>query len=234
MQQIKSIIWDVDSTLYRPIPELKPEFDSLFFEYLKIHLPQLSEDERKDRFAAAKKITKASTAALAKLTHQPLTVPAEFIERRSSKNQRLQADPKLINMFRKLLQNPELRQFALRDGTTKDTFVILQKLGLGQIKQRNCEFGPFVKVIGCFDYLNDTKPNLAVFRYFLETFKLSPQETLSVGDRVEIDLIPAKQLGLQTALVWSEENKENLPKEVDYVLSTVYDLPLLLKTASKI
>jgi HAD superfamily hydrolase (TIGR01509 family) len=44
------------------------------------------------------------------------------------------------------------------------------------------------------------KPNLRIFEYAIEKFKLNPETTMFVGDSVIHDIEPAQKLGLQTCL----------------------------------
>jgi len=87
-----------------------------------------------------------------------------------------------------------------------------------------------------FDYLitgsemEEVKPHPYSFRTVVEYLNLPPDQIIMVGDRIAIDLAPAKALGMKTVLVTeklSGLNKRN--KNVDVVLKRIYDLPDLLK-----
>lgn len=48
---------------------------------------------------------------------------------------------------------------------------------------------------------NIRKPSPEIFLRALQNLKLKPQETLMIGDSIEADMIPAKDLGMETGLL---------------------------------
>lgn len=72
------------------------------------------------------------------------------------------------------------------------------------------------------DDIPNRKPALDGFERIIAQTQLSPGEILYVGDRVKADILPAKQLNLQTALVWSES------PEADYSLLRFEELLLVV------
>jgi HAD superfamily hydrolase (TIGR01509 family) len=54
-----------------------------------------------------------------------------------------------------------------------------------------------------------SKPDQRAFLAVLDFFKVKPKETLMVGDEIERDLIPAKNLGMETILIDRENKIEN-------------------------
>jgi len=59
------------------------------------------------------------------------------------------------------------------------------------------------------------KPDPKAFLVVLEKLKLKPKETIMVGDEVERDLIPAKNLGMEAILI----DRENKIKDVSILKS---------------
>jgi len=55
------------------------------------------------------------------------------------------------------------------------------------------------------------KPDERAFLVVLNFFKVKPKETLMVGDEVERDLIPAKEMGMEVILIDREDKIENSP-----------------------
>ncbi|MGT2846535.1 HAD family hydrolase [Streptococcus massiliensis] len=53
------------------------------------------------------------------------------------------------------------------------------------------------------------KPDLAAFQYVLAKEKFQVKHTLMVGDSLTNDILPAKELGLQTAYIGKEQTKES-------------------------
>lgn len=70
---------------------------------------------------------------------------------------------------------------------------------------------------------NIRKPNPLVFRQICDSFGFSPLETISVGDQVSTDIIPAKSIGMKTVLVRGNS------QEADYCINSVDELPELLR-----
>jgi HAD superfamily hydrolase (TIGR01549 family) len=55
------------------------------------------------------------------------------------------------------------------------------------------------------DEVPERKPALHGFERLLELSQLPAADVLYVGDRVQADILPAKSLAMQTALIWSED-----------------------------
>jgi FMN phosphatase YigB (HAD superfamily) len=231
--EIKNIIWDVDGTLYQSTPKLSNEIYEIYVDYLAEHKPQLTREEVKNLFAKTHKQIGTSTASMAYLTKKPIKVPGAYIEKHTTKIDYLNKDTKLIDMFNRLVNDFKINNYICRNGTTNNTLLILKKLGLDQIKAKKCEFGPFVKVVGVFDQLNTTKPKPEVYEYFTNELGLDPNQTLVIGDRPSVDLLPAKKLRMKTALVWQTLIPQEAASYIDYSLPTVYELTTLLNKLLK-
>jgi HAD superfamily hydrolase (TIGR01509 family) len=54
-----------------------------------------------------------------------------------------------------------------------------------------------------------SKPDQRAFLTVLDFFKIEPKEVLMIGDEIERDLIPAKNLGMETILIDRENKIEN-------------------------
>ena len=95
----------------------------------------------------------------------------------------------------------ELRKYkklALLSNSTSNTLDVLKEKNL---------FNFFDKIYLSCDY-SITKPNIDFFKIITKDFNLNPRECMMVGDRVDVDLVPAKELGFITVLVDRENNKE--------------------------
>jgi 2-haloalkanoic acid dehalogenase type II len=66
------------------------------------------------------------------------------------------------------------------------------------------------------------KPNPRIYRTVLQKLGVKPSEALMVGDTPEIDIVPAKKLGMKTALLCREAKKT--VKEVDHVVTSLRQL----------
>lgn len=68
------------------------------------------------------------------------------------------------------------------------------------------------------DDIKERKPELDGFYEMIKRTGLPPAEILYVGDRVSVDIIPAKEVGMKTCLVWSKSN------EADYSFEKFEDI----------
>lgn len=57
------------------------------------------------------------------------------------------------------------------------------------------------------DMVGKRKPETDGYKEILKLSRLQPEEILYVGDRVKADILPAKKLGLQTALLYSRSDE---------------------------
>ena len=68
------------------------------------------------------------------------------------------------------------------------------------------------------DDIKERKPALDGFYEMIERSGLPPKEILYIGDRVKIDILPAKEVGMKTCLVWSKSD------EADYSFEKFEDI----------
>ena len=57
------------------------------------------------------------------------------------------------------------------------------------------------------DDVKERKPKLDGFYEMIRKSALPPEEIMYVGDRIKVDVIPAKKLGMKTCLVWAKSNE---------------------------
>jgi len=77
------------------------------------------------------------------------------------------------------------------------------------------------------DDISKRKPDPEGFRKMIELTKLLPNEIMYVGDRVDVDVKPAKELGMKTCIVWSSS------KESDYSVLTFPELKEVIVTSTR-
>ncbi len=68
------------------------------------------------------------------------------------------------------------------------------------------------------DDIKERKPALDGFYLMIKKSGLPPKEILYVGDRVNVDVLPAKQVGMKTCLVWDKSD------EADYSFEKFEDI----------
>ncbi len=237
--KIKVIIWDVDGTLYQSDPAVGQVFEESRRELLEKYWHRPYDSELKAVFHAFKQKHKSTTKTLAVMTGLDIKDITRYTESKLRVRRRLSRDPKLIKLFTKL---KHLHHLVLRNGGRDETLNILKLLGLNQIKVSDRhELGPFLKVWGAVDNFHQTKPHLDVFDraklwiykhlFWQSDQKISHQDinqiagqVLMVGDKPEVDLKPAKEVGFQTAWAWADPKTVDKPDYVDVCLPTIYDL----------
>ncbi|NQV12104.1 HAD family hydrolase [Candidatus Uhrbacteria bacterium] len=64
----------------------------------------------------------------------------------------------------------------------------------------------FTSIISGDDVL-ERKPSLNGFKKMVEVCNLEPQQLMYVGDRIKVDILPARELGIKTYLVFSESDQ---------------------------
>ncbi len=73
------------------------------------------------------------------------------------------------------------------------------------------------------DEVKERKPALEGYRLIIEKSGLPANKILYVGDRIQADIIPARTVGMQTALVWGEST------EADYSFRNFEDILKLVQ-----
>ncbi len=231
MRKIKGVVWDVDGTLYRSTPEIEHIYKEIYTKFLEEYLPNKSISEAFYLFEKHKREYKSSTKALSKVTNLSIIEVTQFLEKYLKKQRRLQQDSRLTKTFQNL---PHLRHLALRNGGREETLHILKMLGLENVRYPYpTELGPFIKVWGSVDDFSALKPDYSIFKDIemqLEKYVQNLRdnsEVLFVGDRVEVELKPAKRLGFTTCLIGN--NSPLLSPYIDLRFTTVYSLGDYLK-----
>lgn len=214
-KNIKVLVWDLDGTLYKSLPELGQAMHGAFIKILQEH-KNLSHEEAAKLLEETKKIHKGNTKSLSALGCGDRVSLIRRIESLVNKASFLKIDQKLQSVFQEL---HSFQHVLLSDTTHKTIVAELEALGLSHTI--------FNFIIGVDD-MGTTKPDLSFFKSALNQTKLPAKDHLMIGDRVEIDLLPAKQLSMKTCLVWDTNNY----KEVDFSLSTVYDVVKLFEEKS--
>ena len=221
LTKIKALIFDVDGTLYRPIPELEQSIWEYWVKQIS-YFKKISIPEAERLYAENKKLYKSSTHVLQMLgLGDPFT-----IIKRAEKNQLpllkqlLKPDRKLVGMIKKLRASYSL--YTLRNGTRVGTRIVLKLLGIENRRQSFRKgYGPFDDILPTVE-LALTKPNQIVFQKALRAIGLNANEVAIIGDRVEVDLIPAKKLWMNTVWVsWGRTLKNY--DGIDAVVETIYD-----------
>ncbi|MCR4329873.1 MAG: HAD family hydrolase [Candidatus Roizmanbacteria bacterium] len=223
---ISLIIWDVDGTLYQSSPNLSEQYRNANKVLFKKWFPNRSEVELTQEFLQIKEQTKSSTQALSNMGCGSLVEVEQQLELYLDTKKSIQPNQDLVVFFSKLTDLYPARHWAVRNGFTVSTIERLSLIGFE--KGQDGLFGPFEKVIGTFDTYQVAKPSQLIFADLLRMANVPAHKILSVGDRAEIELTPAKKLGMQTALItYGKPAEKN--KDIDYIIQTPYDIESLMQ-----
>lgn len=213
LKNIKVLVWDVDGTLYERAPEYHLLVERKEYELLS-RVKKISLTAAKKLLREKKKIYKSATRSLVELGCGDIREVGREIEVENKENY-FKKDPKLLAVFKNLTQ---FRHLTLRNGTYEGTIETLEALGF------NLSLRPFERVFSTVDDFGTVKPDPVIFEKILEYTGLPANQHLMIGDRVEVDLVPAKKIGMKTCLVWSKSDNPS----VDFILPTVYGIVNLL------
>jgi len=211
-QNIQMLIWDFDGTLYLPNKELFKTIRDAEFKTIAHHTGWSLDRIDKEFHALYKKTIQSASAVTAYCSG--VTIPDAMREMETYFDRRtyLKRDKKLIRLFKKL---KGYRHIIFGNGVVARQKETISLLGLSP---DTFELYVTPELVGI------TKPDKAGFQYILNYSKLPPSAHLMIGDREKVDIVPAKDLGMKTCLVWSDE-KSSL---ADMTLQTVYDIERIL------
>jgi HAD superfamily hydrolase (TIGR01549 family) len=184
------LVWDIDQTLYAEQKAITRSLDKSILEAVRVKLG-VTATEAKKQFKAAYAEIGSNTLTL---DHFGLdgrrVMEAAFSQVDFAKI--LKPDPRLHALFKQLHQ---FHHVVLTNADTKTTLLKLKALGLSP--------KIFSAIYSTYD-MPYIKPDRRVFDHVIKQTSFAPQQHLYIGDRLKADIIPAKAVGMRTALVWSQ------------------------------
>lgn len=222
---VKAIIFDVDGTFYEPVPELNEILHKYWIKRIS-DFKRIQPEEAESLYHNLKSQYKSSTRAIESLG---IDSAVEILQQAESFmmnpiREYIKPDRKMVKLIKNLRSQFPL--YTLRNGTRAGTRFILGKLGFENKRGSRKGYGPFEDILPTGE-LGFTKPHPEVYKNALKILGLKPIEVVMVGDRIEVDLVPAKKSGMKT--VWVSWGRENSGTEhIDVVIDTIYDMEELL------
>lgn len=210
MMDIKSVGFDFDNTLYEPNPEINEKIR----EYVCRHA---SEALNKSYASIRKKFdelyleTESGSESLKLLGISEGKVLMQEALEKADIASVLKKDDRLVRVLSKL--NESYRLFLITGSSER---ISLKKLGVLGINPDL--FHPKLY----FDSPFLREDGGSAFKYVSELHGVSLEQMMFVGDREQIDIIPANELGLTTAIVNGKS------KIATYELLDIYELEEIL------
>ncbi len=206
------MIWDFDGTLYRPTKQSHDDTRNAEFQVIADRMGWSRQKAKEEFYKVYNIKTVSGTQAVALICRISTVEAATYCEHYMDRSKYLKRDAKLITMFQKLTQ---LQHYLLVNGLQKTIRDALDILGISS--------QTFEEIVTS-EIVGENKPSLKGFQYILDKTKLAPAQHLMIGDREDVDLVPAKKLGMKTCLVWSRKKRAI----ADCTILTVYDLAVYL------
>jgi len=194
MKNIKHIGWDFTGTLFRFIPEYEVKKQKLrlqiYSELVEKPLSNELENEYKQQLAEYK---------------TPMLIFSSLGAEKSHYQKRLLE----IDMFEFLINDPRINTLFQEFETIDVTHSLFTNWEMETVKSIlshiQIDLQVFKNILTIED-VQKSKPDLEGFKKVVDRSGISPHEILFVGDREEVDILPAKKVGMKTALVWSDKS----------------------------
>jgi len=195
---IKALIFDLDGTLYHSPLVYKRFAEAAYYTYAKYSHIDYDEAKRlvEERRAELKK--QSGCAVPYTRTLISYGVPIGIWHKENSA---------YFDAGEYIAEDQQLRQ-SLKRLKTKYQLVVLTNNNQIQTERILISLGIFALFHQVFTYnsFELLKPDPELFKKIVETMKVSFEECLMIGDRTDVDLEPARKLGMRTLTVNGPED----------------------------
>lgn len=208
LKNIKAIGFDVDGTLYTSPPEMSAAVGRILIEKAARELAR-DPDELAEEYLAKRDELRSNTLTLNSFGLDGQKIFQEVWDGIALEKY-VSRDNKLMQFIAKLKK--KYRLFIISNGTGSQIERKLTHLGL--------DYHDFEPRIYCYDQ-NWVKPEPAPFLAAIESLELRPEEIVYVGDREDIDVEGASEVGMRTVFVGGRSNKATVSIESVYDIVSV-------------
>jgi len=205
LDKIKVLVWDLDGTLYQEVPQMKKEIHNNVLKAIAKN-QSVSLLKAEELFKEAYLQLHSSTRTLLHFgVNRDYVLSGDWYNQAQLKY--LQKDPRLVKVFEKLAHLKHIIN------TNSERSVALKKL-----KILDLDLSIFDKIFTSTEMRGKVKPDPYSFQLVLQFTKLESSYHLFIGDSLGKEIIPAKELGMKTCLLWDQS------EVADLSLPTVYDM----------
>lgn len=198
IKDIKMIGFDLDGTLYPNNKEMGRLMNEKQMDLVAAKL-KLSRSKAEYEFNKVLRKLKSNTKSLNYFGIDGLKFCLDFWDN-ANLSKYIKKDNALKNMLFKLKKHV---CFSIFSNSNKISH-IKKKLSLVGIPSNI--FNPITSSID----IGYNKPDLKAFKSFIKKTNLKPHQILYVGDRVNVDIVPAKKAGMKACLVYDESFESDL------------------------
>jgi putative hydrolase of the HAD superfamily len=193
---IELVVWDLDGTLYPSDNRIQTIIDENVFRTVAKHL-QVNETEAESRYQKLRRELKSSTKSLFALGLDGRKVHTDIWDLVDLQKY-LRPNPALVALFRK----SKLRHRLLTNSN---------RLDQAELKLRLIGFEPAdFEAIHTSVTIEIEKPDPRAFHAVQFAAEVEPGSILMVGDRIDVDVLPAQAIGWHGCLVRSENPRAEL------------------------
>lgn len=204
----KSLFFDLDGTLY---PSTAAMRDWMYNTIYEVGAKKMKISVARFKILFQKKLAelKGNTITLDALGLSGKKIFEDLWEQ-IPLEQFIFPDPELASILNQLSSTYRLGVLSNGSGVA-----INKKLGILGLEKVNFEL-----IYASYDH-GESKPDHEPFLQVCEKMGLKPEEIAYVGDRTEVDIKPAREVGMKTVMVWGEEPL------ADWSIPTIKSLALL-------
>lgn len=210
--EIGVIVWDVDRTLYKSVPEITTAIQNVIHtEMMKKFGGTLEEV----RVAFQEQYQKVRSTTL---TLDSLGFDGRAVIDRAFQEIDLETHLKPDPLLKKLIQSlPQFHHVILTNATLASTERKLKALGL-PVKL-------FSEIYATYE-LPVIKPDPQVFQHVIRQTNFAPHQHLMVGDEPNTDIVPAKAAGMRTARIGVPTEAADISFESVYGVGRLFGVEL--------
>lgn len=206
-QTSKAIGFDLDNTLYKETPETKSIITEYILEKAAAILRKEISEIKKEYSKNYNLFQSARRALIAMGIKEGMDIVQEALEKADIASQ-LKPDNKTAILLQDLAKTYKL--FLITGSKKNEAQKKLQALGIN--------YKLFTESIYADNPHKLLREDGTAFTYIAEKLHLKQEELVFVGDREQVDIIPAKKLGITTCIINGQS------KEADYNITSLEEL----------